>query len=98
MLGGEENTCAGDVYGLAIARFLACTLVQKLIADIPFDREAIGVAPIGLLVLLSTGSHFFRFLTLGFAFRSDKVSFSGKGNCNNRVRGLFAVSTRVLKS
>jgi hypothetical protein len=63
MLGGEENAVAGDVYGLAVPRFLACALVQELVTDIPFDREAIGVAPIGLFLVLSTGSHFFRFLS-----------------------------------
>lgn len=97
MLGGKENARAGDVYGLAISRFFACAFVQKLIAYFAFDREAIGVAPIGLFLVLSTGSHFFRFLTLEFAFRSDKVSFSGESNRNNRVRGPFAVSTRVSK-
>src|SRR5262249_35062513 len=51
MLAGEQHTRAGDVDRLAVAGLFGGTLVQHTVVQFTFDRESIGVTPVGLLLL-----------------------------------------------
>jgi len=52
MLGGEQDPIARYVYGLAVAGLFPAALVQYFVSNFPFYREAIGMTPVALFILM----------------------------------------------